>query len=160
MKLIASVLLLGMCLSGCTIGGKKGIKRRINLYPQSQGEQRQVVEMPAVLEATTIFFDFDSSALSLKAREILEKQVQWLASHPDSPSAILEGHCDKVGTREYNLALGERRAEQVKRYMVSRGISPERLEVRSYGKERLMNFGDSPEDQAENRRVVLVLHSK
>jgi peptidoglycan-associated lipoprotein len=159
MKTIASILLLGLCLSGCQVGCKKKPKmpKVPMMLQQHQGNQQGESEFSVALEEDKVFFAFDSSDLSTKAREIVDQQIRWLAAHPEAPNAILEGHCDKVGTREYNLALGERRAEQVKRYMVSRGVASERLEVRSYGKEKLMNLGDNPEDHAINRRVVLVI---
>lgn len=127
------------------------------LLQQNQGGHQGENEFSVALEEDKVFFGFDSSDLSARAREVLDQQIRWLSSNPDMPNIILEGHCDKIGTREYNIALGERRSEQVKRYMVSRGVSPERIEVRSYGKERLINLGDNPEDHAVNRRVVLVI---
>jgi peptidoglycan-associated lipoprotein len=107
-------------------------------------------------ESCFLYFDFDCSSLSDKNKAILDKQAEWLSTHNNFNCNVIEGHCDKVGTRKYNLALGEKRAEEVKRYLVSCGISSERLEVRSCGKERLLKLGDSPEDHSENRRAILI----
>lgn len=152
-QILSSLLLVSFCLGGCV--RPETAKRVVDQIQEEAVDRTPVVEDR--LEENVVWFEFDSSLLSAKARKVIEGQVRWLAAHPQIMSVTLEGHCDKTGTREYNLALGERRAEQVKRYMISRGIAPERLEVRSYGKERLVNLGDSPEDQAENRRVVVVL---
>ncbi|QEK39620.1 OmpA family protein [Candidatus Sneabacter namystus] len=103
-----------------------------------------------------VYFAFDSSELSSTAKNLLDKVAEWLAQHNNFSYNVIEGHCDVIGTREYNLALGERRAEQVKRYLVSCGIAPERLVVVSYGKEKLARLGSSPEDHSANRRGIVV----
>ena len=82
-----------------------------------------------------VFFNYDSSDLDSDAQELLQDQVAWLKQYSDV-SVIVEGHCDERGTREYNLALGEKRAQSVKNYLISLGISSDRISTISYGKER------------------------
>ena len=82
-----------------------------------------------------VFFALDSSELSSSARATLSRQAQWLQQYR-SAQVVVEGHCDERGTREYNLALGERRANAVKEYLVSQGVSADRVRTISYGKER------------------------
>ncbi len=102
-----------------------------------------------------VFFDFDKYELKEEAREILNAQAEWMKQNPDI-SVLIEGHADKRGTREYNLALGERRADSVKKYLSSLGIQAERVKTVSYGKEKPVAFGDSEDDHARNRRSVTI----
>ncbi len=100
-----------------------------------------------------IFFDTDSSSLTMAARTTLENQAAWLAQYPNLNVSI-EGHTDERGTREYNLALGERRANAVKSYLVALGVNPARLGVISYGKERPAVPGANSMAWSQNRRSV------
>jgi peptidoglycan-associated lipoprotein len=99
-----------------------------------------------------IFFEFDSSALTPEAEEILRAKAEWLKAHPDL-SVLIEGHCDSRGTNEYNIALGERRAESVRNYMMSLGIGGERMRTLSYGEERPLAIGEDEAAWAKNRRA-------
>lgn len=103
-----------------------------------------------------VFFDTNSSVLSERARETLDKQALWL-SHYSHYDFTIEGHTDERGTREYNLALGARRAEVVRDYLVSRGISAQRVRTISYGKERPVAVCDDESCWSQNRRAVTVL---
>jgi len=103
-----------------------------------------------------VFFDFDKYDLKPEARAQLEQQAAWLKSYPQYRITI-EGHCDERGTREYNLALGERRANAVKNYLVALGIDPNRITTISYGKERPEVLGSNEAAWAQNRRAVTVL---
>lgn len=103
-----------------------------------------------------VFFAFDSSALSNESKTTLDRQSEWLAKYP-AVETIIEGHCDQRGTREYNLALGERRAKSVKDYLMSKGVDVKRLHTVSYGKERPEFQGDTEEVYAKNRRGVTVI---
>ena len=103
-----------------------------------------------------VFFAFDSSELTGESRAALDRQVAYLKQFP-SLSATVEGHADERGTREYNLALGERRASAVKNYLVSGGIQARRLHAISYGKERPMELGSNESAWARNRRAVTVI---
>jgi peptidoglycan-associated lipoprotein len=97
-----------------------------------------------------VFFAFDRSEITPDAREILSRQANWLRRYPNV-SVTIEGHCDKRGTREYNLALGARRAEAVKAILVAEGISPSRISTISYGKDRPVVAGDTEEAYGQNR---------
>ena len=103
-----------------------------------------------------VFFDFDKSNLREDAKATLDKQIAWLKKYPNW-SITVEGHCDERGTREYNLALGERRANSVKQYMAANGIPASRLKTISYGKERPAVQGSNEAAWAQNRRGVTVL---
>lgn len=104
-----------------------------------------------------VFFDFDKSDLGAEARTTLERQAFFLRKYP-SVAVTVEGHCDERGTREYNLALGERRASSVRDYLVSLGIDPSRITTISYGKERPVNPASTEQAWAENRRGVTVIN--
>lgn len=100
-----------------------------------------------------IFFETDSSDLTASARSTLENQAAWLGQY-QSVGVVVEGHADERGTREYNLALGERRANSVKNYLVALGVSPSRLTVVSFGKERPAVPGANENAWNQNRRGV------
>ena len=104
-----------------------------------------------------VFFGFDQSDLSSDAQTTLDRQATWLQKYP-SVRITVEGHCDERGTREYNLALGERRASAVKDYLVARGIDGGRIETISYGKERPVAFGGTESAWSQNRRGVTAVN--
>jgi peptidoglycan-associated lipoprotein len=106
-----------------------------------------------------IFFDFDKSEIRPDARETLEKSAGWMKAHPEA-EFLLEGHCDERGTREYNLALGERRANATKEYLTSLGVAPDTLKTISYGKERPFVEGHDEAAWSKNRRTHFVLTKK
>ncbi|HTV36060.1 MAG TPA: peptidoglycan-associated lipoprotein Pal [Xanthobacteraceae bacterium] len=103
-----------------------------------------------------VFFDTDSSDLSEQARATLDKQAEWL-NHYSQYAFTIEGHADERGTREYNIALGARRAQTVRDYLVSRGIAAQRMRTISYGKERPVAVCDDISCWSQNRRAVTVL---
>ena len=105
-----------------------------------------------------VFFNFDSSTITEKAQTTLKGQAAWLRAYP-SVDLIIQGHTDERGTREYNLALGERRANSVKDFLVSLGVEPGRITTISYGKERPAAEGSTSESWAENRRAVTIVGS-
>lgn len=104
----------------------------------------------------TVFFDFDSSALSGDAKATLAAQAAFLASNP-SITIVVEGHTDERGTREYNLALGERRASAARDYLVAQGVNTARIKTISYGKERPSFIGSNPYAYSKNRRSVSII---
>ena len=104
-----------------------------------------------------VFFNYDSSDLDTDAQELLQDQVAWLKQYSDV-SVIIEGHCDERGTREYNLALGEKRAQSVKNYIINLGISADRVSTISYGKERPAVVGSNDGAWAQNRRSVTIVN--
>ena len=104
-----------------------------------------------------VFFDYDSSDLDSDALELLQDQVAWLKQNSDV-SITIEGHCDERGTREYNLALGEKRAQAVKNYLIGLGINPDRVSTISYGKERPAVVGSNDGAWTQNRRSVTIVN--
>ena len=105
-----------------------------------------------------IYFDTDRHDLDTEARQTLTEQARWLAANPGF-TATIEGHADERGTREYNLALGARRASSAREFLVGQGIAPGRIETVSYGKERPVALGSDPQSWAQNRRAVTVVVS-
>lgn len=103
-----------------------------------------------------VLFAVDQSTLSAEAQTVLAGQANWLNQNPGY-SAIIEGHADEQGTREYNLALGERRANAVREFLISRGVAGNRLRTISYGKERPIEICSNEACYAQNRRAVTVL---
>ena len=103
-----------------------------------------------------VLFAVDQSNLSAEAQDVLSKQAVWLMENSEY-SAIIEGHADEQGTREYNLALGARRASSVQNFLIDRGVSPARLKTISYGKERPLAICSDESCYAQNRRAVTVL---
>ena len=106
-------------------------------------------------QGDTVLFALDQSDLDATARGILDSQAQWLVRNPNI-NVTVEGHADERGTREYNLALGDRRANSSKNYLVTRGVNAARISTISYGKERPVKTGSDQESWAENRRTVTV----
>ncbi len=104
-----------------------------------------------------VFYDYDSNDLRPEARATVEALAVWMNSYPATTIAV-EGHADERGTREYNLALGERRANSVRDYLVALGVGPNRLSTISYGKERPAVLGSNEEAWAQNRRGVFVVN--
>ena len=102
-----------------------------------------------------VFFATNETVLTTAARETLRKQASWLRKN-SKITIVLEGHADERGTREYNLALGERRANAAKDYLMTYGISSNRISVLSYGKERPVDSGSNPLSWSKNRRSVSV----
>ncbi|MHA1540362.1 MAG: peptidoglycan-associated lipoprotein Pal [Alphaproteobacteria bacterium] len=103
-----------------------------------------------------VFFGFDQYNLNKDAQEILQLQADWLAQNA-LVNVTIEGHCDERGTREYNLALGERRANAAKKYLLSLGVSKDRVNTVSYGKERPVASENDEETHSRNRRSVTVV---
>lgn len=108
-----------------------------------------------MMGSDTIYFDTDKYDIDSTDQAALAKQAQWLMQY-SAKRATIEGHCDERGTREYNLALGERRANAAKNYLVSLGVDPSRISTVSYGKERPVALGSNEEAWAQNRRAVTV----
>jgi peptidoglycan-associated lipoprotein len=103
-----------------------------------------------------VFFGFDKYDLSPEARATLDAQAKWLGTN-SSVNVTVEGHCDERGTREYNLALGDRRANAVKNYLVAQGVATARVTTVSYGKERPMVLGHDEEAWSKNRRAATMV---
>ena len=129
---------------GSGAGGKMGVAR--------PGTQEDLV----VNVGDRVFFGFDKSDLTAEARATLDRQASWLKKYATA-KITMEGHCDERGTREYNLALGERRATAAKNYLVAAGITADRVKTVSYGKERPAVLGSNEASWAQNRRAVSVI---
>lgn len=105
-----------------------------------------------------VFFDYDSSVIQAEGEAVLQKQAEWMKKN-SGITVTVEGHCDERGTREYNLALGERRATAVKNYLVNLGVSGKRVQTTSYGKERPAVVGSDDSAYSQNRRGVTVVNN-
>ena len=124
--------------------------------PQSGPTPGSRADFVAQSGTDTIHFATDAYDVDAEDQAILTRQASWLAKYPNV-SVTLEGHCDERGTREYNLALGERRANAAKNFLVSAGVSASRISVISYGKERPVATGSDEAAWAQNRRAVTVV---
>ena len=106
-----------------------------------------------------VFFETDSTELTPQSRATLDKQAQWLNNYTQYSQFTVEGHADERGTREYNIALGARRAQTVRDYLISRGVAANRMQTISYGKERPVALCDDISCWSQNRRAVTVLNA-
>ncbi|HTV45139.1 MAG TPA: peptidoglycan-associated lipoprotein Pal [Stellaceae bacterium] len=104
-----------------------------------------------------VFFAFDRSDISAEGQQTLERQADWLRRYPNV-TVTIEGHCDERGTEEYNLALGERRADAVKNVLIAAGIPASRISTISYGKERPIVLGSNEEAWAQNRVAITTVN--
>jgi len=147
--------------SGAAGAGETGAMSEENLSAQpgmDEGPVDEIVTADGIVMNRErfinqdIFFEFDSSTLSSKAQGILKAKAEWMARNPHL-NIVIEGHCDDRGTTEYNLALGERRAESVKRYLQDLGVAESRIRTISYGEERPLDPGNDEEAWAKNRRA-------
>jgi peptidoglycan-associated lipoprotein len=126
--------------------------------PEASGRPRIEEFMPAI-DLKNVYFDFDSSKLRADAQDAVATNAAWLKEHADL-EVMIEGHCDEVGTPEYNQVLGERRAESVKASLAASGIEPDRLATISYGKERPVCTEDTDECRKLNRHVEFRIKSR
>ena len=152
MKKLLSLFCAIIALSSSTSTGSNG-----GMFGGSECESKLARNFMENAE-DRVFFAFDSSAISPDSAEILDTQVKWLKKF-SNVDVIVQGYCDERGTREYNLALGERRANAVKQYLVSQGIAADRISTISYGKERPAVLGSNEAAWAQNRRAVTVIRA-
>ena len=117
---------------------------------------REKANAKAMFVDENIYFDYDDSSLDDMARELLKKKAEWMNDNPDV-SVVIEGHCDERGTTEYNLALGDRRAESVRSFLIDLGIDSTRLEKISYGEEMPAVQGSNEDAWAKNRRAAFTI---
>ena len=152
-KNIFLVLMAGVILTACAT-----TKKVSTTTGQMQGDVytgTDTVEYLASGVPDRVFFATNESILTTRSRETLRKQATWLREN-SGITVVLEGHADERGTREYNLALGERRANSAKDYLMTYGVSASRISVISYGKERPVDSGSNPLSWSKNRRSVTV----
>ena len=144
------VLLASLVLTACATQKTTTGQLQSDVYTGSDS-----VEYLASGVADRVFFATNETVLTTASRETLRKQAAWLRKN-SKITVVLEGHADERGTREYNLALGERRANSAKDYLMTYGISSDRISVLSYGKERPVDSGSNPLAWSKNRRSVTV----
>ena len=144
------VVLACFVLSACATQKKVASQLQGDVYTGTD-----TVEYLASGVPDRVFFATNESVLTTASRETLRKQAAWLRKN-SKITIVLEGHADERGTREYNLALGERRANAAKDYLMTYGISSDRISVLSYGKERPVDSGSNPLAWSKNRRSVTV----
>ena len=145
----AAVVAAGMALTACAQTKPDGLTNGV-----SPGTGQDFV----VNVGDRIFFAEDQSTLSPEARSTLDKQAQWLGRY-NRYTVTIEGHADERGTREYNIALGARRAQTVRDYLIARGVDSSRMRTISYGKERPVAVCNDISCWSQNRRVVTVLNT-
>jgi peptidoglycan-associated lipoprotein len=177
MKKILALAFLAVVLSSCNGKAKKDQIDSANQAGVMESEASQTTKSFDVVDseaaaaainkqaqaaieevevADRVFFDLNASSVSDDAKKILDNQSSWLKSDPKI-KIIIEGHCDERGTREYNIALGEKRANSVKQYLVANGVESSRIKTISYGKERPAFVGAGEEIWAKNRRAVTAM---
>jgi len=132
-----------------TTGGNADISHQHNITPGTLEDYRENI-------GDRVFFETAEYILTSDAKNTLQSQAAWLKKHASGRSVTIEGHADERGTREYNIALGARRANSVRNFLVSNGISAAKLNAVSYGKERPAVDGSNPAAWAKNRRVVVM----
>ena len=143
------ILLASLVLTACATQKKTG-QTQSDVYTGSDSVEYLASGVP-----DRVFFATNETVLTTASRETLRKQAAWLRKNSDL-NVVLEGHADERGTREYNLALGERRANSAKDYLMTYGISSDRISVLSYGKEKPVDSGSNPLAWSKNRRSVSV----
>lgn len=157
---ILCLVAVGMLLSACETtaptkgygegweGGHRTLDKFEGPVPGSAEDFKQNIE-------NKVYFDLNQYNLKDENAATLDKLADWLQNYP-AVNIVIEGHCDKRGPREYNLALGEKRSNAVKQYLISKGIDEKRLSIVSYGKENLQAEGDTEEAHAKNRVSISV----
>lgn len=170
-----ALLLLSALLPACAnVAKDPDARSAAGNLPALHPPAQQTVYSPSALEALSrgiaaitppgaalqdIYYEFDSVDLKAESEAILKKNAEWMKAHPSSRVEV-EGHCDDVGSAEYNLALGAKRAQIARDYLVKEGISPDRLVTISYGKEAPACFEPSEECRVKNRRARFVMFTE
>ena len=159
--IVAITFLLAACETASQVSGDSASTSASNTASSSAASSAASAEKTSAEKLAqvgdTVNFDFDSAELTVSARSTLNRQSAFLSVNPDL-MMVIEGHADERGTREYNLALGERRAIAVRDYLVAKGINAARVRTVSYGKERPAVSGSDEEAWAKNRRATTVLN--
>lgn len=160
---VATLLLMAACQStpkDSAFSNDGGNYEGIDAYHMASQNLEPFTPIPGdetgAKASDRVFFAFDSAVLSSQAQRTLDRQSDWLKKNSKIDITV-EGHCDERGTREYNLALGERRASAVKNYLINSGISSSRISTLSYGKERPAVLGSNSNAWSQNRRSVTIL---
>lgn len=159
LALLSGLMLLAACETPPTDDASQGAGGGRNGYGSSAGGGSAAAGSQDDLAQNVgdrVFFAYDSSELTQEGQATLQRQAKWLQQY-SHVNIVVEGHCDERGTRAYNLALGERRAEAARSYLVSLGVPQARLTTVSYGKERPAVLGSNESSWAQNRRAVTVI---
>ena len=163
LAIVAATFLLAACETASQVGGDSASTSASNTASSSgatssssASTQKTLAEKLAQV-GDTVNFDFDSAELTVSSRSTLNRQSAFLSVNPDL-MIVIAGHADERGTREYNLALGERRATAVREYLVAKGLNSARVRTVSYGKERPAVTGSDEAAWAKNRRATTVLN--
>jgi peptidoglycan-associated lipoprotein len=146
-----------LMLAACTEGGAPGQGVSDQASDPGAPMPGQMTDPPNATIGDTVYFDTDSAILKTDAQASLQKQAAWLLEWDREHTFTIEGHADERGTREYNLALGERRAQVVMDYLIALGVDPKRLKTISYGKERPVCTEPTEACWSQNRRGVSAL---
>ena len=160
LAIVATTFLLAACETASQVSGDSASTSASNTASSSSASSSAADKTPAEKLAQvgdTVNFGFDSAELTVSARSTLNRQAAFLNLNPDL-MIVIEGHADERGTREYNLALGDRRATAVRDYLVAKGINSARVRTVSYGKERPAVAGSDETAWAKNRRAATVLN--
>ena len=160
LAIVAATFLLAACETASQVSGDSASTSASNTASSSSASSSAADKTPAEKLAQvgdTVNFDFDSAELTVSARSTLNRQAAFLSLNP-ALMIVIEGHADERGTREYNLALGDRRATAVRDYLVAKGINSARVRTVSYGKERPAVAGSDEAAWAKNRRAATVLN--
>ncbi|HXG52945.1 MAG TPA: peptidoglycan-associated lipoprotein Pal [candidate division Zixibacteria bacterium] len=167
------VVLVALLAGGCS-SADPVVRPAVFNNPEPVAASREAIRSPSALEALSrgvaavtppgaplkdIYYEFDSTALLAEAQEILRQNAAWLKAHPKAMIEI-EGHCDDIGSSEYNLALGAKRAQAAKDFLVKEGIAAERMVTISYGKEAPACFERTEECRVKNRRARFVIFTE
>lgn len=166
MRLIGLPILTATLLMTAACGSKPSPSQISDMAPGDGSEQAQTedtgpgtqADLVRNAGADRVFFNVDSFTLSSEAQATLRRQAAWLAANP-GVSITIEGHCDERGTRDYNIALGSRRADAAKNFLAAQGVPVSRMSTVSYGKERPEALGSDETSYSQNRRAVsIVIH--
>jgi peptidoglycan-associated lipoprotein len=156
LSVVAAVALLAACETApqesATAEGSGAQQAAAAPSGPMMGSQEDLV----VSVGDRVFFDYDKYSLTADSQKVLQGQAAWLKKNAGK-NVVIEGHCDERGTREYNLALGERRANSVKDYLVALGVAADRVSTVSYGKERPVALGHDDGAWSQNRRGVTIV---
>jgi len=172
-RVLFGLLAVAFVVSGCTTpqtsdtasagdGAASGGELQIGSAPQGEVDGFRLDSPEGSLEWVSfaygdrVFFDYDSASLTAEGAAVVQGWAEWMAMFPDIVVRI-EGHCDERGTREYNLALGDKRANAVRNLLIAYGVAPDRIAVVSFGKERPLVAGHDDSSWGQNRRGVLTL---
>ena len=162
--IITSAIFASLFLSACETASQRALNATSSSTSSTSStskslfaQAKQTAADKLIAVGDRVLFDYDSAKLDSSAKILLDSQSRFLRANTDL-NFVVEGHCDERGTREYNLALGEKRATAVRDYLVINGIDPDRIKVISYGKEKPAVIGSNGMAYSKNRRAVTIIN--